>query len=116
MSANAADAVLFDQGGDLTGPVRHSIAAWLTDDRIDPIVISGGVGLRKPHSAMYELALGPLVGPVDRVPSLDEAEPSVPGARRVRLQALLHVDTASTRADLAGLAPDLNPPPTGVSA
>ena len=30
------DAVLFDYGGVLTGPVKHSIASWLAADAIEP--------------------------------------------------------------------------------
>ncbi len=36
MSENLVDAVLFDYGGVLTGPVGDSIAAWHTADGIDP--------------------------------------------------------------------------------
>lgn len=35
-AAPAVDAVVFDYGGVLTTPVRHSIAAWLERDGIDP--------------------------------------------------------------------------------
>ena len=30
------DAVLFDYGGVLTSPVKHSIASWLAADAIEP--------------------------------------------------------------------------------
>jgi epoxide hydrolase-like predicted phosphatase len=86
------------------------------DALLDPVVISGEVGLRKPHAAIYELALDRLGLPADRVLFIDDAEPNVLGARTVGLQALLHVDHPSTRAALAELVPDLNPHPTGVSA
>jgi epoxide hydrolase-like predicted phosphatase len=86
------------------------------DALLDPVVISGEVGLRKPHAAMYELALERLGVPAERVLFIDDAEPNVLGARAVGLQALLHVDHASTRAALADLVPDLNPHPTGVTA
>lgn len=36
----SVDAVVFDYGGVLTGPVRHSIAAWLERDGIDPASFS----------------------------------------------------------------------------
>lgn len=36
----SVDAVVFDYGGVLTGPVRHSIAAWLKRDGIDPASFS----------------------------------------------------------------------------
>ncbi|MEU2234724.1 hypothetical protein [Streptomyces vietnamensis] len=34
------DAVVFDYGGVLTGPVRDSIAAWIEADGIDPASVS----------------------------------------------------------------------------
>jgi epoxide hydrolase-like predicted phosphatase len=86
------------------------------DALLDPVVISGEVGLRKPHAAIYELALDRLGLPADRVLFIDDAEPNVLGARTVGLQALLHVDHPSTRAALAELVPNLNPHPTGVTA
>jgi epoxide hydrolase-like predicted phosphatase len=86
------------------------------DALLDPVVISGEVGLRKPHAAIYELALDRLDVPADRVLFIDDAELNVLGARAVGLQALLHLDHPSTRAALAELVPDLNPHPTGVSA
>lgn len=225
MSANyTVDAVLFDYGGVLTGPVRHSIASWIAEDAIDPasfsrvlkawlsrdagegtpihrletgelaipdferlfaaelstteggpvvadgilgrlfegmrpdsamfalveelraqgvlvgllsnswgntypreqldalmdvVVISGEVGLRKPDSAIYRLALDQLGVPAHRVLFVDDAEPNVNGARTAGLQALLHVDELSTRAALAELGipvPALHPLPTGVDA
>ncbi|MEU4480958.1 HAD family phosphatase [Micromonospora sp. NPDC023966] len=36
MSGNQVEAVVFDYGGVLTGPVRASIAAWLRGDGIEP--------------------------------------------------------------------------------
>ncbi|MER6592170.1 HAD family phosphatase, partial [Micromonospora purpureochromogenes] len=39
-TANQVDAVVFDYGGVLTGPVRDSIAAWLRADGIDPASFS----------------------------------------------------------------------------
>ena len=86
------------------------------DALLDPVVISGEVGLRKPHAAIYELALGRLGVPADRVLFIDDAEPNVLGARTVGLQALLHIDHPSTRSALTELVPDLNAHPTGVTA
>jgi len=86
------------------------------DALLDPVVISGEVGLRKPHAAIYELALDRLGLAADRVLFIDDAEPNVLGARTVGLQALLHVDHPSTRAALTDLVPNLNPHPTGVTA
>jgi putative hydrolase of the HAD superfamily len=83
---------------------------------LDPVVISGEVGLRKPHAAIYELALDRLGVPAHRVLFIDDAEPNVLGARSVGLQALLHTDHLSTRAALAELVPELNPQPAGVPA
>ena len=86
------------------------------DALLDPVVISGEVGLRKPHAAIYELALDRLGVPADRVLFIDDAEPNVLGACKVGLQALLHIDHSSTRSALSELVPDLNPHPTGVTA
>lgn len=86
------------------------------DALFDPVVISGEVGLRKPHAALYELALSQLGVPADRVLFIDDAEPNVLGARSVGLHALLHVDARSTRSALAAPVPDLHPHSTGVIA
>ena len=86
------------------------------DPLLDPVVISGEVGLRKPDPAIYELALERLGLPADRVLFIDDAEPNVLGARASGLQALLHMDHLSTRAALAELVRDLNPYPQGVTA
>jgi len=86
------------------------------DALLDPVVISGEVGLRKPHAAIYELALDRIGVPADRVLFIDDAEPNVLGARKVGLRALLHIDHPSTRSALTELVPDLNPHPTGVPA
>ncbi|KAA1428095.1 HAD family phosphatase [Nocardioides antri] len=77
------------------------------DALLDPVVISGEVGLRKPHAAIFELALERLGLPADRVLFIDDAEPNVLGARHVGLQGLLHTDATTTRAALAALVPDL---------
>ncbi|PVG81177.1 haloacid dehalogenase [Nocardioides gansuensis] len=86
------------------------------DALLDPVVISGEVGLRKPQPAIYELAVDKLGVPAGRVLFIDDAEVNVLGARAVGLQALLHIDPRTTRAVLAELVPDLNSHPTGVSA
>jgi putative hydrolase of the HAD superfamily len=86
------------------------------DALMDPVVISGEVGLRKPDPAIYELALERLGLRADRVLFIDDAEPNVLGARASGLQALLHMDHLSTRAALAELVRDLNPYPQGVTA
>jgi epoxide hydrolase-like predicted phosphatase len=85
------------------------------DALLDPIVISGEVGLRKPHAAIYELALHRLGLPADRVLFIDDAEPNVLGARAMGLHALVHVDHPTTRAALIDLVPNLNPHLTGVT-
>ncbi|GAA3836920.1 HAD family phosphatase [Nocardioides panacisoli] len=86
------------------------------DELFSPVVISGEVGLRKPLAPIYELALDRLGLPADRVLFIDDTEPNVLGARQVGMQALLHVDAASTRAAVAELVPDLDLDPTGASA
>jgi len=86
------------------------------DALFDPVVISGEVGMRKPLSPIYELALERLGIPAGRVLFIDDAEPNILGARRVGLQALLHADAVTTRAALAALIPDLDLSTTGASA
>lgn len=86
------------------------------DALLDPVVISGEVGLRKPDAAIYRLALDRLGVAAEQTLFVDDAEPNVAGARAVGLRALLHTDAAATRAALAVLVPDLNPTPTGAPA
>ncbi len=85
------------------------------DALFDPVVISGEVGMRKPLSPIYELALERLGIPAGRVLFIDDAEPNILGARCVGLQAFLHTDAVTTRAALAALIPDLNLSTTGAS-
>jgi putative hydrolase of the HAD superfamily len=85
------------------------------DALLDPVVISGEVGLRKPHAAIFELAVARLGLPAGRVLFIDDAEPNILGAHAVGLQGLLHTDATTTRAALAALVPDL-PVPNGASA
>lgn len=86
------------------------------DALLDPVVISGEVGLRKPDAAIYELALDGLSVCAERTLFIDDAERNVVGARAVGLQALLHTDAAATRAALAALVPDMNLHLTGALA
>jgi 3-oxoacyl-[acyl-carrier protein] reductase len=79
------------------------------DALFDPIVISAEVGLRKPLAPIYELTLERLGIPAERTLFLDDAEPNLIGARKVGMQALLHIDAASTRSALAALIPELTP-------
>ncbi|MEU6642640.1 HAD family phosphatase [Saccharomonospora sp. NPDC046836] len=83
------------------------------DALFEPVVISGEVGLRKPHRQIFDLALQRLDLPASRVLFVDDAEPNVLGARAVGLQALQHADPASTRAALAALIPGVTAHPTG---
>jgi HAD superfamily hydrolase (TIGR01509 family) len=85
------------------------------DALLDPVVISGEVGLRKPHAAIFELAVARLGLPAGRVLFIDDAEPNILGAHAVGLQGLLHTDATTTRAALAALVPDL-PVTDGASA
>jgi putative hydrolase of the HAD superfamily len=85
------------------------------DALLDPVVISGEVGLRKPHAAIFELALDRLDLPAGRVLFIDDAEPNVLGARAAGLQGLLHTDATTTRVAVGALVPDL-PATNGASA
>jgi putative hydrolase of the HAD superfamily len=79
------------------------------DALIDPVVISGEIGLRKPQAAIYEHALEQLDLPASRVLFIDDAEPNIIGAQAVGLRALLHTHPRSTRAALAAFVPALTP-------
>jgi HAD superfamily hydrolase (TIGR01509 family) len=84
------------------------------DALFDPIVISGEIGLRKPHASIYEHALELLDLAAGRVLFVDDAEPNVLGAQAVGLRALLHTSPRGTRAALAAFVPAL--PPTSREA
>ena len=73
------------------------------DALMDPVVISAEVGLRKPEGAIYDLALGRLGLPADRVVFVDDAEPNLVGARSRGLRTHLHLDAAGTRSALEAL-------------
>ncbi|MFF0558216.1 HAD family hydrolase [Streptomyces sp. NPDC004266] len=83
------------------------------DGLLDPVVISGEVGLRKPEAPIYELTLARLGVAAGSAVFVDDAEPNVLGARAVGMRAHLHVDAPSTRAALAALVPGLRPTPDG---
>jgi len=101
--------------GLLSNSWAHTYPRARIDALLDPVVISGEVGLRKPHPAIYKLALDRLGLPADRVLFIDDAEPNVLGARAVGLHALVHGDHTTTRAALIDLVPNLNPHLTGVT-
>lgn len=86
------------------------------DALFDPVVISGEVGLRKPHRAIYELTLERLGLPAEQVVFVDDAEPNLLGASEVGLHTWQHTDPESTRAALAVLVPELAPHHTGAIA
>jgi len=85
------------------------------DELFDVVVISGEVGLRKPHAAIYEMTLERLGTPADRAVFVDDAEPNLLGARKVGMHGVLHTDPTSTRAALAALISTL-PSTTGVTS
>ena len=80
----------------------------LIDRLFDPVVISGEVGLRKPHAAIFELTLERLEIPAEQAIFVDDAEPNVLGARAVGMTAIQHTDPTATRAALAELVPALS--------
>jgi putative hydrolase of the HAD superfamily len=77
------------------------------DALFDTVVISGEVGLRKPHAAIFELALERLGLPAEQAVFVDDAEPNVLGARAVGMTAIQHTGPAATRAALSELVPAL---------
>ncbi|GAA5019799.1 HAD family phosphatase [Kitasatospora paranensis] len=78
------------------------------DALLDPVVISGEIGPRKPLAPIYRLTLDRLGLPAHRVLFVDDAEANVLGARAVGMQALRHTDADTTRAHLADLVPGLS--------
>jgi putative hydrolase of the HAD superfamily len=115
------DPAMFELAGELRGlGIRVALLSnsWgntypraLIDGLLEPVVISGEVGLRKPLEPIYRLTLDLLGLPAGRVLFVDDAEPNVLGARAVGMRALLHTDVATTRAALAELVPGLRPRP-----
>ncbi|MFE5586546.1 HAD family hydrolase [Kitasatospora sp. NPDC056531] len=115
------DPAMFELVGELRGlGIRVALLSnsWgntypreLIDGLLEPVVISGEVGLRKPLAPIYRLTLDLLGLPAGRVLFVDDAEPNVLGARAVGMPALLHTDAATTRAALAELVPGLRPRP-----
>ncbi|WP_040768054.1 HAD family phosphatase [Tsukamurella sp. 1534] len=81
----------------------------------DPVIISEEVGLRKPDSAIFHLALGALGVPPERAAFVDDAVPNIDGAEAVGMQGVHHTDAATTRAALAALIPALTPDTTRAS-
>lgn len=81
----------------------------LLDRLFEVVVISGEVGLRKPHREIFDLALERLGLPAGEVAFVDDAVPNIDGAEAAGLHAVLHRDAAGTRAQLAQLLPVLNP-------
>jgi putative hydrolase of the HAD superfamily len=73
----------------------------------DPVVISGAVGLRKPDPRIYRLVLDRLPVPAGRTVFVDDTKPNVTAARELGMHGVLHVDPATTRAELRSLVPDL---------
>ena len=76
---------------------------------LDPVVISGQVGLRKPDPRIYRLTLDQLdIGP-DRVVYVDDLAMNVAAAAELGMHAHRHTDAVTTRAALAGLLPEVAP-------
>lgn len=117
----ALDEAMFDLIADLkaagiaVGLLSNSWGNTYPRERLealmDPVVISGEVGLRKPDPAIYDHALDLLGQPADRVVFVDDAEPNLVGARACGLRTHLHRDAASTRRTLEQLVglPGLRP-------
>lgn len=113
----ATDHQMFDLVEELRGlgvPVALLSNSWgntypreRIDVLFDPVVISGEVGLRKPHAEIFELVLARLGVPAAGVVFVDDAEPNIEGAVAAGLRGLLHSDPCATRTALAALIPGL---------
>ena len=74
---------------------------------LDPVVISGQVGLRKPDPRIYRLTLDQLGASPDRVAYVDDLAMNVAAAAELGMYAHRHTDAVTTRAALAGLLPEV---------
>lgn len=66
----------------------------------DAVVISGDVGLRKPQSEIYHLALDQLGLPPAEAVLVDDGSPNIEAAKRLGLTGLLHTSPETTVAAL----------------
>ncbi|MCA1840274.1 MAG: HAD family hydrolase [Actinomycetota bacterium] len=66
------------------------------DDLFDQVVLSGEVGLRKPHAEIYELAAQRLGVPASRCVFVDDLAINTKGAEAVGMIAIHHKDPVDT--------------------
>jgi putative hydrolase of the HAD superfamily len=74
---------------------------WINE--FDAVILSHEVGLLKPDAAIYRLAVQRAGLPAERVLFIDDLSANVHGAQAAGLQAIQHVSTEQTRAELTKL-------------
>lgn len=75
------------------------------NDLFDPVVISGEIGLRKPHAPIFEHALARWGLTAGEVVFIDDAGPNIEGARSLGLTAVHHTSAEATHAALTHYFP-----------
>ncbi|MCM0621085.1 HAD-IA family hydrolase [Nocardioides bruguierae] len=87
-----------------SGPgAREQEAVWGFEDVTDVLIYSHEVGLRKPDRAVYDLTAAKLSVEPEEIVFLDDKQLCVDGARAAGWQAVLHVDTQTSIAELEAL-------------
>ena len=69
----------------------------------DEVVISGRVGLRKPQAEIFHLTADRLGADVTRLVFVDDLTPNIEAATTLGMGAVLHVDPATTAAEVRAL-------------
>lgn len=72
-------------------------------DLFEPLVISGNIGVMKPHAAAYQAILSQLGRPPAETVFIDDMPANVAGAQAVGMYAIRYVDGMDLRAALAPL-------------
>ena len=93
-------AVVSNEGRELT---NYRIKKFKLDQFVDFFVCSGYVGLRKPDTAIYRLALDLAHVPPEEIIYLEDREMFVEVAETFGIRGVLHTDYATTRQTLQEL-------------
>ena len=81
----------------------HYYPTDLLHELFEAVVISGEVGLRKPHADIYELAAARLGLPPEACLFVDDFGPNVAAAERIGMRGYHHEDTDRSVKELADL-------------
>lgn len=94
----------------------HRITAFGLHRWFDAFFTSGYLGVKKPHTVAYRLAIQVMAVPADRCVFIDDRAMNLEPAAALGIHTVHHVDATSTREALADLGVDLSDPsgpPTG---